>query len=81
MTMQKVIDILANWKTSRFIVADSTVTGIESIIIIVLSDFNYWIPHFDALLTWCELYGGTVKGSTVELTTEEQLTMFALRWS
>ena len=72
-------DILADWKTERFIVADQTVHGYDNIII-VLCDIKFWNDHYAQLAEWCELYGGRITGMTVELDTHELLSLFLLRW-
>ncbi len=72
-------DILADWKTERFIIADQTQHGYDDIII-VLCDIKYWNDHYNQLAEWCLLYGGRVSGMTVELDTHEQLSLFCLRW-
>ena len=72
-------DILADWKTQKFIVADRTEHGYDSIIII-LCDIWYWTEHIDDLIVWCQKHNAITAGMTVELRTQEQLTMFLLRW-
>ena len=72
-------DILADWKTEKFIVTDQTDHGYENIIII-LCDITYWLDHVDDLVVWCQRHGAKQAGITVELRTQEQLTMFLLRW-
>ncbi len=72
-------DILADWKTQKFIVADRTDHGYNNIIII-LCDIWYWTEHIDDLIVWCQKHDAKQAGMTVELRTQEQLTMFLLRW-
>jgi len=73
-------DVLAHWKSSRFILADFELLGAPDLLV-VLTDLNFWTRNVDELLDWCDLYGARVKGMTVEFDTKEQLTMFCLRWS
>ena len=72
-------DILAAWKTERFIIADQTMHGYDNIII-VLCDIEFWSVYYDQLAQWCKLYGTRMSGMTVELYTQEQLSAFLLRW-
>lgn len=73
------VDILADWKTERFIIADQTMHGYDNIII-VLCDIRFWNENYEGLAQWCRDYGGILTGMTVELDTHEQLTAFCLRW-
>jgi hypothetical protein len=73
-------DILAHWKTNRFVLADFELLS-EPDRLIVLTDFKFWTNNLEELLAWCHQHGATVKGMTVEFDNEEQLTMFCLRWS
>ena len=72
-------DILADWKTERFIIADQTEYGYDNIII-VLCDITFWDVHYDDLAQWCLDYDATLAGMTVELSNQQQLTAFCLRW-
>ena len=63
----------------RFIVAPSDL-GFGSRLII-LSDFGYWADHEAELVTWCNRNNAIQAGSTVELATDQDLSMFILRWS
>lgn len=73
-------DILAHWKTNRFVLADFELLGSPDLLV-VLTDIKFWTKHADELLDWCDLYGARLAGMTVEFNTKEQLTMFYLRWS
>lgn len=73
-------DIFHSWKTNRFIVADYALLN-ECDIVVVLTDFEYWTDHYDSLKEWCAVNGGQVKGMTVSFDNNEQLTVFALKWS
>ena len=75
-------DILAHWKTSRFVIApDYIVADLDTLHLIVLSDFGFWSEHVDQLLEWCQTHGAKISGMTVEIPTDELLSMFVLRWS
>ena len=63
----------------RFIVAPSDL-GFGSRLII-LSDFGYWADHEAELVTWCNRNNAIRTGMTVELATDQDLSMFILRWS
>jgi hypothetical protein len=71
-------DIFASWKNARFVVIDPSLFGRWSII---LTDFEFWTREYDSLVEWCEHYGGTISGMTVEFPSEETLTLFVLTWS
>lgn len=73
-------DILAEWKRRRFVVADYELL-VEPEIVIVLTDISFWTKNADELMEWCKINGGDVAGMTVTFKNNEQLTMFALRWS
>ena len=72
-------DIMAEYKAGRFVVAnDDLGFGTR---LIVLADFKFWVNNLDQLRAWCQLHGATQKGATVELPTDETLTLFVLQWS
>lgn len=73
-------DILANWKTKKFILADSSLIDEEGFIII-LTDVKYWAENIDELILWCKSNGGTVRGMSVSFDSEKQLLLFTLRWA
>jgi hypothetical protein len=73
-------DIFAHWKSNRFILAEFELLGTPDLLV-VLTDLTFWANNVDELLDWCNQYGARVKGMTVEFDTNEQLTMFCLRWS
>jgi len=72
-------DVMAEYKAGRFVVADP-ILGFGSRLI-VLSDFNFWIDRLEELEAWCQLHGAVRKGTTVEIPTDEVLTVFLLQWS
>ena len=49
--------------------------------LVILSDFAYWVEHDAELVAWCERNNATMAGATVELSTDQDLVMFLLRWS
>lgn len=73
-------DIFADWKNRRFVVVDYELMP-ELDIVVVLSDLSFWAPRVNELKDWCKDNGGEISGLTVSFKTQEQLTMFALRWS
>ena len=73
-------DIFAHWKSNRFVLADFELLGANDLLV-VLTDIKFWTDNIEELLIWCDQYGATVKGMTVEFDNKEQLTMFCLRWS
>lgn len=71
---------MEEWKNSKFVVSDLfQPDGI--LYIVVLSDFKFWIDHIDELKEWCKVNHSKIKGMTVELYSEESLTLFYLKWS
>lgn len=47
---------------------------------IILSDYNFWVTHWDELFEWCIEYDAKVDGSVVEFTDDESYILFKLRW-
>lgn len=78
--MNSSADILADWKNQRFVVADNIIIGYSEIVII-LCDITFWNNNYNALAEWCDAHGVKLAGMTVELDTQEQLTLFCLRWA
>ncbi len=73
-------DIFHSWKSTRFIVANYALLN-EPELFVVLTDFEFWVENLDELILWCQEHGAHQKGMTVSFDTQEQLTLFALRWS
>lgn len=73
-------DILADWKKNRFIIAPSAIMH-EDVHIVVLTDFAFWNSKSDELITWCDQYNCTMQGMTVNIPTDDLLTVFCLQWS
>ena len=68
------------WKDSKFIVSDLFQSdGI--LYVVVLSDFTFWSENIYEIETWCKTNLAKIKGMTVELYSEESLTLFYLKWS
>jgi hypothetical protein len=73
-------DILADWKTSKFVLVDTRFhDGNEHIIL--LSDFNYWAENEPVLSKWCNQNNCRIEGMTVSIPDDKTLTMFMMRWS
>jgi hypothetical protein len=49
--------------------------------LVILSDFAYWVEHDAELVSWCEFNNAILSGATVELSTDQDLVMFLLKWS
>jgi hypothetical protein len=73
-----VLDILKDWKHSKFIVVDYIVDYPNTI---VLTDEGYWIDHWDDLIEWGDKHNCKVAGMTVSVPDEQTKMLFALRWS
>ena len=72
-------DILADWKSNRFVIVEGIFTD-QRYILIVLCDITFWTQHYDVLNQWCQDHEVKLAGMTVELPTTELLTAFCLRW-
>ena len=73
-------DILAEWKTNRFLIADGIFTD-QPGILIVLCDITFWTWHYADLNQWCQDHQAHRAGMTVTLSDPEQLSAFCLRWT
>jgi hypothetical protein len=74
-------DILATWKTSRFIVADPDLVDHYGSYLIVLTDYQFWSDQHQNLAEWCASHNSKLSGMTVEIAETNDLTLFLLRWS
>ena len=74
-------DVMAEFKNSKFVIAGGHLVGKISGHIVVLSDIGFWADNVDDLITWCEKNNCKTKGMTVEIPTDELLTLFCLRWA
>lgn len=72
-------DILAEWKSNRFVIADGIFTD-QPGILIILCDISFWTQHYADLTQWCQDHEVQRAGMTVTLSDPEQLTAFCLRW-
>lgn len=73
-------DILADWKTNKFIVAPAELSDCGHVLI-VLTDIKYWAKHADELAIWCEENYMETKGMTVTMDSPDKLMLFLLRWT
>lgn len=81
-------DIFADWKTSRFIIADNFAKeylNAEEVdgTLVVLTDFKFWGQEHivDQLVQWCSDHNCCTRGATVEINCAQSLTAFMLKWS
>ena len=75
-------DILADWKTQRFIMVEYDIAKDDPVLMVILTDIAFWAEHVEQLDAWCEHNPGAKRiGMTVEFDTTELLTLFVLRWS
>jgi len=81
-------DIFADWKTSRFIIADNFAKeylNAEEVdgTLVVLTDFKFWGQEHiaDQLVQWCSDHNCCTQGATVEINCAQSLTAFMLKWS
>ncbi len=74
-------DIMAEFKSSRFVVAPGHLLEKPCEHVVILSDFAYWNNHYEELEQWCEQHGGVIKGMGLTLPDAHTLTLFTLTWS
>ena len=74
-------DIMADFKKGRFVVAPGFLLNNPLEQVVVLSDFQFWTDHFEALSHWCDQNHARIEGMTVTLPDPETLTAFCLRWA
>jgi len=72
-------DILADWKIKKFVVVDNIESAGE--ILIVLTDFNFWVTNYCQLQQWCDDNTSKTEGMTVIIPNYTSLTAFMLKWS
>lgn len=72
-------DIISKWKTNRFVVVPSGYADKQQIII--LTDNQYWSERYAELDAWCEIHGAISVGMTVDIPSDEILTLFCLKWT
>lgn len=74
-------DVLADWKSNKFIIADPNLTDTDNHIII-LTDIKYWANNINEFAEWCENTEGIKQqGMTLEIQDDKILSYFVLRWS
>lgn len=73
-------DVFEQWKQQRFIIAPPDLID-EGVILVILSDYKYWVDNTDELLLWCKENNCENQGMTVVIPSEKTLTAFCLRWS
>ena len=88
-------DIFAEWKKQRFIIADEELVGsyrspTEDLFfnsnknfkyLVIMTDVEFWSTHADECISWCHQYNCNIQGMTIEIPTDEMLTLFTLKWS
>ena len=73
-------DIFVDWKKNRFIIAPFEIMH-NNDHIVVLTDIAFWSNKSDELISWCNQYNCTMQGMTVNIPTDDLLTVFCLQWS
>lgn len=75
-------DIFAEWKKQRFVLADKAMfPELTPKHLVILTDVSYFTDHIEEFQAWCEQHKCNTVGMTVEIPTDELLTLFTLRWS
>ena len=74
-------DVLAEWRSRRFVLLSPDLLDNGHTATVLLSDFPFWANAVDELLAWCEVRNATVRGMTVEFGDDLTLTEFILRWA
>jgi hypothetical protein len=75
-----VTDIFHDWKQNRFIHISKDLVDYDQGIMILLTDVGFWVDHTDELINWCRENRCVQHGMTVTMPSEEELTLFCLRW-
>lgn len=74
-------DIFEDWKKDNFFVLpDQLIPAENHGHIVVLTAVPFWGQNAELLTKWCQEHGCQQQGMTVELPTDELLTLFCLRW-
>ena len=80
-----VTDIMQDYKNRRFVVAPNYIgRGLDPPVyghIVLLTDIGYWADNIDDLIAWCSEHKCMHQGMTVDIPTDQLLTLFCLRWS
>lgn len=76
---EKIKDILADWKNSKFVVCERSEPYQEHTVI--LCDYEYWTEHYDELVVWCRQNSCDLSGLVVTIPQDQSLTLFLLKWS
>ena len=74
-------DIMAEFKTRRFVVSPADLLEKPGEHVVILSDFRYWNDHYKELHAWVAEHGGIIQGMGLTLPDAQTLTAFCLRWS
>tara|TARA_B110000503_G_scaffold58983_1_gene94241 strand:- start:144 stop:407 length:264 start_codon:yes stop_codon:yes gene_type:complete len=76
-----VADITADYKNKRFIVAANNLEFGSATVVLV--DFAFWTKHTDELNEWLTTCTPTAEnhGTIVDIKSQEDLTLFRLRWA
>lgn len=74
-------DIMADFKSRRFIVAPQHLLDTRGENLVILTDYMFWSQHIDELTSWCNENNSSCSGMAVVMPDPETVTMFCLRWS
>ena len=73
-------DILAEWKTNRYVIAGPDLHDFKGQHLIIMTDFSYWSFYADDCIKWCHENECEISGMTILIPTDSLLTAFVLRW-
>lgn len=73
-------DILAEWKSNRFVRYAADEFNVRCVHVLVLTDIPFWNEHADQLKEWCNIYNCRIQGLTVEIPTDTAYSAFCLKW-
>ena len=81
--LNKIIDEVTamrnDFQDAKIIVSDQKN---ENYRVVFLSNYVFWATHYEELREWSQQYSGIkVRGMTVQIDSEELLTVFLLKWS
>jgi len=67
---------------TKFVVSDALISeSFGTKHIVILADLEFWNEHWEELLIWCREHGCEQKGVTVDVPSDQTMTLFALRWA
>lgn len=74
-------DIMQEFKENKFTIASwAAPSGVKHLVVLG-RPFDFWIEQYENLIEWAAANQCVVAGMTVEIPTDEALTLFCLKWN